>query len=117
MMTVTNCHQLKEKVEGGIEIIPEEDIVANDNNIDGGKERKEKTTTHYMTKYERARVLGTRALQISLGAPILVEAGNETDPLRIALLELNAKKIPVIIRRFLPDHSWEDWRINDLVIA
>jgi hypothetical protein len=38
-----------------------------------------------MTKYERARILGTRALQISLGAPIMVELEGETDPLQIAM--------------------------------
>lgn len=38
-------------------------------------------TTPYMTKYERARVLGTRALQISLNAPVMVDLDGETDPL------------------------------------
>lgn len=37
-----------------------------------------------MTKYERARVLGTRAQQISMGAPVMVELVGETDPLMIA---------------------------------
>ena len=52
---------------------------------------------------------GTRALQISLGAPVLVELGDEIDPLEIAMKELKAKKIPIVIRRYLPDHSYEDW--------
>lgn len=73
-------------------------------------------TTMYMTKYERARILGTRALQISLGAPVLVELGDEMDPLEIALKELKAKKIPIVIRRYLPDHSYEDWAIDELII-
>jgi DNA-directed RNA polymerase I, II, and III subunit RPABC2 len=38
-------------------------------------------TTPYMTKYERARVLGTRALQISMNAPVMVDLDGETDPL------------------------------------
>ena len=37
-----------------------------------------------MTKYERARILGTRALQIAMGAPVMVEIEGETDPLEIA---------------------------------
>lgn len=41
-------------------------------------------TARYMTKYERARVLGTRAQQISMGAPVMVELVGETDPLMIA---------------------------------
>ncbi|RMZ78043.1 hypothetical protein DV737_g3999, partial [Chaetothyriales sp. CBS 132003] len=55
-----------------------------------------RTTTPYMTKYERARVLGTRALQISMNAPVLVDLEGETDPLQIAIMELNQKKIPLI---------------------
>jgi DNA-directed RNA polymerase I, II, and III subunit RPABC2 len=78
-----------------------------------------RTTTPYMTKYERARVLGTRALQIrygseavgqrqklinlSMNAPVLVDLEGETDPLQIAIKELNQKKIPLVVRRYLPD--------------
>lgn len=42
---------------------------------------QERITTKYMTKYERARILGTRALQISMNAPIMVEAAGLSDPL------------------------------------
>jgi DNA-directed RNA polymerase I, II, and III subunit RPABC2 len=73
-------------------------------------------TSKYMTKYERARVLGTRALQISLNAPIMVEIHGETDPLKIAQEELRRRKIPIIVRRYLPDGSFEDWSINELII-
>jgi DNA-directed RNA polymerases I, II, and III subunit RPABC2 len=74
----------------------------------GGKDPKKipddkRTTTPYMTKYERARLLGTRALQISMNAPVLVDTGGETDPLQIALKELQEKKIPLVVRRYLPD--------------
>ena len=89
-------------------------------------------TTPYMTKYERARVLGTRALQISMNAPVMVELDGETDPLdvrtrrtrvaeryaapavppagadaracvQIAAKELREKKVPFTIRRYMPD--------------
>ena len=73
-------------------------------------------TTKYMTKYERARVLGTRALQISMNAPVMVEIEGETDPLKIAMKELRQRKIPIIIRRYLPDGSFEDWSIDELII-
>ncbi|XP_057779499.1 uncharacterized protein LOC130998083 [Salvia miltiorrhiza] len=43
-------------------------------------ERPQKTSK-YMTKYERARILGARALQISMNAPVMVELEGETDPL------------------------------------
>lgn len=73
-------------------------------------------TTRYMTKYERARVLGTRALQISMNAPIMVTLDGETDPLEIATKELREKKVPFTIRRYLPDGSYEDWRVDELII-
>ncbi|KAF7728040.1 DNA-directed RNA polymerases I, II, and III subunit RPABC2 [Apophysomyces ossiformis] len=79
-------------------------------------ENKEKFTTPYLTKYERARVLGTRALQISLGAPVMIELQGESDPLVIAKRELREKKIPLIVRRTLPDGSYEDWCIKDLIV-
>ncbi|KAL9070037.1 MAG: hypothetical protein Q9157_005954 [Trypethelium eluteriae] len=65
--------------------------------------KDKRATTPYMTKYERARVLGTRALQISMNAPVLVDLEGETDPLQIAIKELREKKIPLIVRRYLPD--------------
>ncbi|XP_026761525.1 DNA-directed RNA polymerases I, II, and III subunit RPABC2 [Galleria mellonella] len=82
----------------------------------GGVEKSKRITTRYMTKYERARVLGTRALQIAMCAPVMVELEGETDPLQIAMKELKQRKIPIIIRRYLPDHSYEDWSIDELII-
>lgn len=73
-------------------------------------------TTLIMTKYERARVLGTRALQLSHGAAPCVNFDNETDPLAIARKELREKKIPFIIRRYLPDSSYEDFTIDELIL-
>uniref|UniRef100_A0A914EQL7 RPB6 homolog n=1 Tax=Acrobeloides nanus TaxID=290746 RepID=A0A914EQL7_9BILA len=77
----------------------------------------EKVTTPFMTKYERARILGTRALQIAMGAPVMVELEGETDPLEIARKELKDRKIPIIIRRYLPDGSFEDWGVDELHIT
>lgn len=73
-------------------------------------------TSPYMSKFEKARVVGTRALQISMNAPITVAVDGETDPLAIAEKELFAKTIPFIIRRFLPDGSYEDWNLEELII-
>ena len=79
-------------------------------------DKAKRITTRYMTKYERARVLGTRALQISMNAPVMVDIGSETDPLKIAQKELRERKIPMIIRRYLPDNSYEDWNLDELII-
>ncbi|KAL5535808.1 RPO26 [Sanghuangporus sanghuang] len=76
---------------------------------------KVRITTPYLTKYERARVLGTRALQISMNAPVLVQLDGETDALEIAIKELSQRKIPLIIRRYLPDGSFEDWSVAELI--
>jgi DNA-directed RNA polymerase I, II, and III subunit RPABC2 len=78
--------------------------------------KADRITTRYLTKYERARILGTRALQLSMNAPPMVEIGDETDPLKIAMKELREKKIPIIIRRHLPDKSYEDWSIDELQV-
>jgi len=76
-----------------------------------------KITTRYLTKYERARLLGTRALQLSMNAPPLVELEpGLTDPLKIAAKELRERKLPLIVRRYLPDGSFEDWSLDELII-
>jgi DNA-directed RNA polymerase I, II, and III subunit RPABC2 len=92
------------------------DILANGEHDGMDGQERPKITTKYLTKYEKARVLGTRALQISMNAPVMVDVGNETDPLEIAYKELREKKIPFIIRRYLPDGSYEDWPLGDLII-
>merc|ERR1712216_648578 len=84
---------------------------------EGDRVETTRTTTKYMTKYERARVLGTRALQISMGAPVMVVLQGETDPLDIANKELKSKKIPLKVRRYLPDGSFEDWGVDELIIT
>ena len=76
----------------------------------------ERTTSKFMTKYEKARVLGTRALQISMNAPVFVDVSSKTDPLEIAMAELKAGKIPFIIRRRLPNGSYEDWKVSELIV-
>ena len=81
----------------------------------GGAAKEDRITTRYLTKYERARVLGTRALQISMNAPVMVDLDGETDPLKIAQKELRERKIPIVIRRYLPDGSFEDWGIDELI--
>ncbi|CDJ56767.1 RNA polymerase II subunit RPB6, putative [Eimeria maxima] len=73
-------------------------------------------TSPYMTKFEKARIIGTRALQISMNAPLTIPLDGETDPLIIAEKELHQKTIPFILRRYLPDGSFEDWKIQELVI-
>ena len=59
-----------------------------------------------LTRFEKARIVGARALQISMGAPILVmSTKNHTSPIDIALEELQKGLLPITIRRTLPDGS------------
>ena len=52
------------------------------------------------TRFERARILGARALQVSLGAPILIDVPpSQVDPVEIAELEFAASRIPITVRR------------------
>jgi DNA-directed RNA polymerase I, II, and III subunit RPABC2 len=66
-----------------------------------------------MTKYEKTRIIGTRATQIAMGAAPMVECTELSDPLRIAEKELKEFRVPLVIRRFLPDGSYEDWKVSE----
>lgn len=76
----------------------------------------ERVTTPYLTKYERARILGTRANQIAHNAPVMVPIEGEVDPLIIAAKELQRRVLPIVIRRRLPDGTYEDWGLEELEI-
>ena len=68
-----------------------------------------------LTRFERARIVGARSLQISLGAPILAPLpDNVVDPIDSAVVELNEKVLPMTIRRTLPDESFQDIPLIDL---
>ncbi len=72
-------------------------------------------TFPYLTKFERAKILGQRAKQINNGSPIFVKVTpNIIEGHTIALMELNQKKIPFIIKRPLPNGSSEYWKVSDL---
>ena len=72
-------------------------------------------TIPYLTKYEKARILGQRAKQINAGAsPFVKVPENVIDGYIIAQLELKEKRIPFIIRRPLPNGGSEYWSIKDL---
>ena len=74
-------------------------------------------TIPFLTKYERARILGLRTKQINSGSAIFVEADKDViDGYNIAVMELEQKKIPFIIQRPLPNGGSEYWNISDLEI-
>lgn len=62
-----------------------------------------------ITRFEKARIVGARSLQISMGAPILVEIDvGRSSPIDIGLKELEAGILPMTVRRTLPDGTFQD---------
>ena len=69
-----------------------------------------------LTRFERARIIGARSLQVSLGAPILVDLHDSViDPIDIALAELEGDALPMTLRRALPDGSHQDLVLSYLL--
>ena len=72
-------------------------------------------TVPFLTRYEKARILGERAKQLNSGAKSFVEVDdNIIDGYLIALKELEEKKIPFIIKRPMPNGGCEYWKVSDL---
>ena len=61
-----------------------------------------------LTRFEKARIMGARALQLSLGAPVFIEIPkNLTTSLEIAMEELKQRVIPIVIKRTLPNGDYQ----------
>lgn len=74
-------------------------------------------TLPFITRYERAKILGERASQLEAGAkPMVKVEPNVLDGYLIALKEFEEKKIPFIVKRPLPNGSCEYWKLQDLEI-
>ena len=87
------------------------EIITNENKP---VETKEKKTTKYMTKYEFYRMIGIRAVLLENNNPPMIDIGNEINSIKIAIEEYKNKKIPLFIRRYLPDGTFEDWNVEEL---
>ena len=73
------------------------------------------TTPPFITKYEKARIIGTRTEQLESGANPYIELDhNIVNGRTIAIMEFEQKKIPFIIARPLPNKAVEYWRLEDL---
>ncbi|MFQ6064337.1 MAG: DNA-directed RNA polymerase subunit K [Candidatus Bathyarchaeia archaeon] len=82
------------------------------------KEREVLIGPPKLTRFERARIVGARALQIAMGAPTLMEPSeNVSNPIDIAIRELESGILPITIRRTLPDGTYQDiplkWLLHD----
>jgi len=78
------------------------------------EEPTEKDTIPYLTKFEKARLIGQRATEISMGAPPMTDVGDLTDAILIAEKELREQVIPSKICRRFPDGSTQIWCASSL---
>lgn len=70
----------------------------------------------YLSKYEFAKVLGSRSQQLANGAqPTIIVPKNVTDTTQIAILELKERKCPLKIERTMPSGLIESWSLNELI--
>lgn len=96
------------------ELVFEDEIETKTNFIVDNEDRE---TKPILTKYERVRILGDRAKQLSLGAkPMLLNVEN-MNPKEIAKLELERGVIPFIIEKILPNGQRERWKVSELKIV
>jgi len=77
-------------------------------------EKKNRKSIPFLTKYEKSRIIGIRAQQLSQNMPSLVDTTGLNNPIEIALKELKEQKLPFIIRRNMPNGTYEDWRVDEL---
>ena len=70
-----------------------------------------------LTRFERARIIGARALQLSLGAPTLIPVSEGvTDAIMMATYELEQKVLPISLRRVLPNGQYQDIPVKWLLV-
>lgn len=74
-------------------------------------------TYPFLTNYERTKCISFRASQLNNGAkPYILVPEGVTDSYEIAKMELEAKRLPFILKRPLPDGTFEVWRLADLIV-
>lgn len=74
---------------------------------------KPKKTIPFLTKFEKARIMGVRLQQLAYGAKPRVTIEGLNSIQEIVQQELIQRKIPFIIRRTLPNNNYEDWRMEE----
>lgn len=71
----------------------------------------------FLTIFEKTKILGFRANQLSQGARPYVDVPEYvTKAIEIAHLELEQRRLPFILKRPMPDGSFEYWRLSDLIV-
>lgn len=109
----------KKKNDDDIDDKLEEDNFAEDEDVklrNGVVPKEDRQTKPIMTKYERVRILGERARQLSLGAKPMIKGMESKDPKEVARQELKEGSIPLLIERELPNGMKEIWEPKELKI-
>jgi len=101
-----------EKDDDEIELVYDDDNI----NYDEIVKPEDRISKPFMTVFERVRLLGDRAKQLSLGAKPMIKGLETMNPKEIARLELEKGVIPLIIERLLPNGKKERWHVNELKI-
>ena len=85
-------------------------------NADGQADPKHRSLP-FLTQFEKTKILGFRTNQLSQGARAFIAVPTHvTDLKTIAKMELEARRLPFIIKRPMPDGTFEKWRLSDLLI-
>lgn len=108
----------KKRNAPGIDIEVEDNFEDDDNNEREINDRyvkpSERKTKRYLFEFERVRIIGERARQLSLGAKPMIKGIDMMDPRTISKLELEKKIIPLSILRELPNGLIEKWKVSEL---
>jgi len=103
-------------IEKECEIIRNREVITRDSQhkpVEINKDGLVVTGPPTLTRFEKARIMGARALQLSLGAPIFIEIPkNATTSLEIAMEELKQRVIPIVIKRTLPNGDYQNIPID-----
>ena len=89
------------------------------NNIDNYKfnKLKQKQSLPFLTKFEKSLILGIRLKQLISNGKPMVSTENCYNARDILKKEFTEKKIPLLIRRYLPNNSYEDWKLSELTYS
>jgi DNA-directed RNA polymerase I, II, and III subunit RPABC2 len=101
--------------------IPLQQVIPEQFSQEGGGTETESDPNHrsqpFLSVYERTKVLGFRANQLAQGArPYVVVPEHITRTTDIARLELEQRRLPYILKRPMPNGTFEYWRLSDLMI-
>jgi DNA-directed RNA polymerase subunit K/omega len=86
------------------------------NDIIRGYDPSKNTTKNILSKYEKVKIIGVRAVQLMRGAEPLVKWEGEFDAKQVATQELMERKLPFMLARKLPNGQREYYRLDDMII-